>query len=1028
MAQTVETYTFSADIVQLMGVIVNTVYANKDIFLRELISNASDALERARSEDAEQCLHTSLVPESYRIRVLPNRVARTLTIEDSGVGMTKEELIDNLGTIARSKTKSFLESVSVAGATEPALIGQFGIGFYSAYVVSERVRVSSKSYASDSWYVWESSAGGAFTLEREEAAPHCSLQRGTRVVCFLKEDQGEFLDSAVLRRLLMRQSCFINWPIDLCCELLREDCGVSVVTHIWEHVNRIRPIWLRDADDVSASEYAEAYKWLTGDIADPLATRHIERSGDRQVDFSALLFCSTTARGDIFDLIEGRTQGAKISLYVRRVFVKEYDDLLPKWMCFITGIVDSDDLPLNISREHLQKESAVMRHITRVLVHECLNMIHGLSSHDACFRTFHNSFSQNLKLGVYEDVANRPQIVPLLRYHTTTSGDKLVSLREYVSRMKPQQRHILYVTGRSWRHAFESPLIEGLKRDSYEVILMSDPADEFAIQVLNEFDGLQLTSATSAQAALPDDEGCAAVVSFDAGGPGWALLEALRLHIEVALSDKGQACKVVFEGRGPGPMPIVLSVQEVGLPLLVLDASHGLFQELARRPNFESVEQDLVLLLHDLATAFHAHRLQSGSCAIEVWRRLGERLQDMVRRLDGGDRDADEEDLPCIQEGGKDPIKVCCGSVRNAVPLSIGSLVRVAGDEHSRRGMITFVDEVAGTVDVLYCSTNPSKRTTVGTEDNELEAEGLPIASVSPLLEFEIDAGSDKATELASCIDKDFLPVALQLKEEGNTLFRLKDFEAADERYTLAIDAMRRRPLHAGQWVLRAACLDSGSKPCLRPMLIRRVSQPLGTSDWGSRRCLLSDGSRCTAATVLPVFGLSSLRPTLEQIRAFRRVTDPVLDKISALAELPAVQPVSLQATAYANRARCRFALGFHRMAAQDLTVVFGIWDCLDHARPHTDVETSEAILLGLCTAGYLRAKTRSVRGLGKAAAVDVREALARRPPLAVARQLEKLQTEVCTKVGERHRVQEPLARELAKLSFAVRDVARAYI
>lgn len=1013
MAEPAETYTFSTDIAQLMGIIINTVYCNKEIFLRELVSNASDALERAR------CGTGPAPARDAYIRVVPDRASRTLTVEDSGIGMTREELVEILGTIAQSKTKAFMEAAAASGA-DPTLIGQFGIGFYSAYVVSERICVVSKSESSDVQYVWESSAGGTFSVRPDEALEHGTMQRGTKVVCYLKEDRLEFLEPAYLRELLARHSCFVGWPLYVSMERLGDQLSASPavpsVVHYWDRINRIRPVWLDAAAAVSASDYAEVYRWLTGTVSQPLAVRHLERPDGGQVDFRALLFCSRTAPEDLFDLVEGRTQGAKVRLYVRRVFVKEFHDLLPKWMCFVKGVVDSDDLPLNISREHLQKESAVMRHMSRVLVKECFEMLGALAANESEFKVFQDAFGQNLKLGLCEDVEARPRITELLRYYTTMSEGRAISLREYVARMKPEQKHILYVTGRSRQHAAQSPLIEGFRRDAYEVLLMGDPADEFALPYLKEFGGREFVSATSAHA------GVSAAIR-----PRQVVLEPLRVRIEELLQASGRTARVLFKEQGVGsPLPAAVEVDEAG-KVLILNASHGLYCELSKRRRLNAMEQELVLLLFDLAAAL---RPDVGAQASELRRRLGERLLGISRRLDGGSRDAEEEDWPSWAAGaaaagcGAPLAKERWDSWRHSAPergdaLSVGSIVRVLGERRSRRSMVTFVDSRAGTVDVLY---SPLLGRDSGAEEEEAvehaedeEEEAVPLSSVSPLLDFEKDQGGGQTAELARAFAEDFEAAAMRVKEEGNALFMLRDFDAAHERYTLIIDAARRRPLDVGQVVLLGHVVEA-AKQRLRPAVVRRV---LGRA--GARDCELDDGRRVSESVLLPVLGISSLKPLLEQVAAFRRFAEPVLEQIATCAADSALLQVSLQASAYMNRARCGLAVSRHRAAGRDLSTAMGLWSCLTGCHPHTDSAAKQVVVKGLCTAQYLRARSRLSRGLASAAAADVQEALARDPPPAVARQLEELWVEVCTALAQRQRVREPLASEVAKVIFALR-------
>jgi molecular chaperone HtpG len=368
-----------------MSLIINAFYSNKEIFLRELISNASDAMDKIQFQAAEDPSKLASEPNLY-IRVTPDRDAGSVTVEDTGIGMTREEMILHLGTIAKSGTKAFMEAIS-SGA-DMSMIGQFGVGFYSSYLVSEKVRVVSKSNEGEQ-HVWESTAGGTFQVWKDETFEHGVLKRGTKVICFLKDDQAEFLECDRLKDLIMKHSAFVGFPIELLMEHRKEE-QVEVqeegetepekqtkvtVSHSWELLNKNKPLWLRPAEEVRHEEYADLYKWLAGDYEDHLAVKHILHSA--QVDFKALLYCPRKAPKDMFDMGK-MSQRFSIRLYVRRVFIKEFNDLIPKWMGFIKGIVDSDDMPLNISREMLQ-QNTILKHIKIALQKTCLQCLQTLA-------------------------------------------------------------------------------------------------------------------------------------------------------------------------------------------------------------------------------------------------------------------------------------------------------------------------------------------------------------------------------------------------------------------------------------------------------------------------------------------------------------------------------------------------------------------------------------------------------------------------------------------------------------------------
>jgi heat shock protein beta len=686
-----EKFTFQTEVNRMMKLIINSLYRNKEIFLRELISNASDALDKIRMLSLTDKNALDATSE-LNIRIKADKEAGVLHITDTGIGMTKQDLVNNLGTIAKSGTAEFLSKMQDASSAQDMndMIGQFGVGFYSAFLVADKVIVATK-HNDDKQYIWESDSS-SFTIVDDPRGD--SLKRGTTVTLQLKPEAKDFLEHDTVRTLVKKYSQFINFPIymwtshteqveepidddekpeekekpdtedDVAVEEEKDEDKpktkkVDKTIWDWELLNDSKPIWTKKPSEVEDKEYDEFYKSLTKDSKEPLAKVHFVAEGE--VTFKALLYIPTMQPSESFNRYGTKTDNIK--LYVRRVFITdEFNDMIPSYLSFVRGVVDSDDLPLNVSRETLQQHKLI-KVIKKKLVRKVLDMLKKVPEED--YEKFWKEYSTNIKLGTIEDPANRTRLAKLLQFYSS-HDDKMTSLSDYVKRMKPKQERIFYMAGSSKEEVQKSPFVERLLRKGYEVLYLVEAVDEYAISAIPEFEGKKFQNVAKEGFSLTESEG------------GKEQLEQLKNTFEPLtkwLSDdalKDQIAKAtVSERLSDSPCALVASMfgwtgnmerlavsnahQKSDDPqrsyylnqkkTLEINPRHPLMRELLKRVNDDPSDptaKDMALMLFRTAT------LRSGFMLRET-ADFAQSIEGMMRKTLGVPLDEgveEEEDLP----------------------------------------------------------------------------------------------------------------------------------------------------------------------------------------------------------------------------------------------------------------------------------------------------------------------------------------------------------------------------------------------
>lgn len=684
-----EKHTFQAEVDRMMKLIINSLYKNKEIFLRELISNASDALDKIRFLSVTDKSVLGDLDE-LSIKIKADKENRMLHITDTGIGMTKADLVNNLGTIAKSGTSEFLTKLGEAASQQEMtdMIGQFGVGFYSSFLVADKVIVTSK-HNDDEQHIWESDAH-SFSVSKDPRGN--TLGRGTTISLLLKEEASEFLEQNSIKDLVKKYSQFINFNIYLWdsktekveeaeseepkpatededgkVEDEKDDSQKKTVEKtVWDWVllNDNKPIWTRKTAEVEEKEYNEFYKSFSKDNDNPMAHTHFVAEGE--VTFKSILFVPKSSPHDMFQNYGKRID--QIKMYVRRVFITDnFEDMMPKYLSFVKGVVDSDDLPLNVSRETLQQHK-LLKVIKKKLVRKTLDMIKKLSKED--FETFWKEFSTNIKLGVIEDHSNRTRLAKLLRFQSSNSKDGVTSLNDYIERMKEKQESIFFVAGSSRDEVEKSPFVERLLKKGYEVLYLTEPVDEYCIQALPEYENKKFQNVAKEGVKIDDSEKAKerqqALDQDFKTLTDWLKEDALKDKIEKAVVSERlttSPCALIASSYGwSGNMERIMKAQAyqkagdasnqyyaTQKKTLEVNPRHPLVKELKKRVDTDKEDQttkNLAVVLFETATLRSGYGLQDTSG-------FSERIEHMLRLSMNVPLDEKVEDEP-EDEGGED--------------------------------------------------------------------------------------------------------------------------------------------------------------------------------------------------------------------------------------------------------------------------------------------------------------------------------------------------------------------------------------